>query len=497
MKKLRLVWVLVLCLLLLAPSSRLWAVTSLGEEKRIARQALVSVMDDIPLVSDPDSVDYVRALGAKLAANLQDSPFNYRFWLVDVSAMNAFALPAGYVFIFRGMLISLENEDELAGIMAHEIAHAHLHHVMRRMELSAGAQKLSMAGLLAGMILGALSGGALSGAAIMGSIAGGIQSQIAFTREFEEEADGYGFLLMTRSGYSAQGMIGSFNRLWQQERLTGGGNIPEYLRTHPASAARMERMQSMLSRYPQNNVSTDNQEFGRIKTRLQALYLNLGDAYDLFRSQVRQHPQNYLAQYGLALTEIRQGNYQPAMEIINNLYTIWPQGRPFIDKLQAAVKLRNGDFAAAAKLYQQAAEVRPNDREALNGLGESLLNLNHFGQAINSLTASLQLEPHDDEVRYNLGLAWGKMGRQAEASAQLGMVFLQRGNDKSALYHLQAAQSRVAGELKEQVEEALRRLETPRNLSQKELDDLWAQRIEADTAKVWREVPPPPWEGEF
>jgi predicted Zn-dependent protease len=481
------------------PSSSLWAATSLAEERRMARQALVSVMDDIPLINDPDSVDYVRAIGARLAANLSDDPFQYHFWLVDVPAMNAFALPAGYVFIFCGMFISLESEDELAGIMAHEISHAHLHHVVRRMELSAGAQKLSLAALLAGMVLGALSGGALSGAAIMGSVAGGIQSQIAFTREFEEEADGYGFLLMTRSGYSGQGMIGSFNRLWQQERLTGGGNVPEYLRTHPASAARMERMESMLSRYPQGRISTENQEFLRIKTRLQALYLNLADAYDLFRSQVRQNPQSRLAQYGLALTEVRQGNYRQALEIVDRLYALWPRGRPFIDKIQASIHLRNGDFAAALKLYQQVVDVRPHDREALNGLGESQLNLNRFQDAAASLSASLRLEPHDDEVRYNLGLAWGKMGRQAEASAQLGMVFLQRRNDKSALYHLQSAQAKLSpgGELREQVEEALRRLETPKNLSQKEIDEIREKRIEADTDKAWREIPPPPWAGEF
>jgi hypothetical protein len=110
-------------------------------------------------------------------------------------------------------------------------------------------------------------------------------------------------------------MVDSFGRLWRQERLTGGGNIPEYLRTHPASAARMERMESMLNRYSPGKNAGYNREFLRVKTRLQALYLSIADAYDLFRSRVRQHPEDAMAQYGLALVEIRQGNYRQAEEI--------------------------------------------------------------------------------------------------------------------------------------------------------------------------------------
>ncbi|MDR1397696.1 MAG: M48 family metalloprotease [Desulfarculales bacterium] len=491
--------ILPLCLFIILPTSSLSAAVSLAEERRMARQALFEVMDEIPMITDPDSVDYVRSLGAALASHLQDDPFRYHFWLVDVQVMNAFALPAGYVFIFCGMFTALESEDELAGIMAHEISHAHLHHVVRRMDMSSGAQKLSLAAMLAGILLGALSGGALTSAAIMGSVAGSIQSQIAFTREFEEEADGYGFLLMTGSGYSGQGMVDSFGRLWRQERLTGGGNIPEYLRTHPASAARMERMESMLSRYPHGKSDGDNREFLRVKTRLQAMYLSIADAYDLFRSRVRQNPADAMAQYGLALVEIRQGNYRQAEEIALNLEKIWPEGRPFIYKLRAAICLLHGDFTAAGNFYQEVVRIRPHDREALSGLGESLLNLNRFQEAVDNLSAALRLNPQDEAVRYNLGMALGKMGRSAEAGAQLGLTFFQRKNDKAASYHLQMASDKLSSgsELDEQVKEALDRLNTSRNLSQKDLDELWDKRIESDYNKVWRQVPPPPWSREF
>ena len=497
MKKIRGGICLLLCLALLMPAVSLEAATSLSEERRIAREALAQVLDEIPLVNDPDSVDYLRALGDRLVRQLDNNLFTYHFWLVDVQVLNAFALPAGYIFMFSGMFTALESEDELAGILAHEIAHSHMHHVVRRLDKSEGAQKLSLVGMLVGALLGALGGGALAGAAILGSVAGGVQSQIAFTREYEEEADYYGFLLMTKANFAGEGMVKSFGRLWQQERITGGSSIPDYLRTHPASAARMERMEAMLARRPQESIHTNNHEFLRIKTRLQALYSNSADAYDFFRSQVRQYPDSYLANYGLALVEIRQGNYAQAQSIMPKLYTLWPDGKSFVDKLQADIYSLSGDYSAAARIYQQVVTRRPADREALSGLAENQIRLNMFTDAIGNLDKVLHINPQDDEARYNLGMALGRLGRQDEASAQLGMAFFQRKNANAATYHLQRASQNLpeGSELREQAEQALERM-GDRDMGKDERRIRQEERLDENKARVWRSVPPPPWHGE-
>lgn len=487
-----------LCLSLLWPASpALCATTTLQEERRIARDAMDQVLDQLPLVDDADSVDYLRNLGTILTDNLDNDPFTYHFWLVDAPVLNAFALPAGYIFMFSGMFTALESEDELAGILAHEIAHAHLRHVVKRIDRSKGAQTLTLAGMLAGALLAALGGGAAAGALMIGAAAGGVQSQIAFTREYEEEADYYGYLLMTRSRYSGQGMVGSFQRLWQQERISGGSNVPDYLRTHPASVARMERMEAMLARRPEGPVRSDNHEFLRIKTRLIALYQQDTNAFDLFRSRIRQNPNDYLAHYGLALVEIRRGNYQQAQETIPTLIKLWPEGRPFIDKLQATLYLLNGSFNQAEQTFAQVVRVRPNDREAISGLANSQLKLNRFQEARDNFNKVLRLNPRDDNARYNLGMALGRLNMQNEASAQLGLTFMQRKNNSAAEYHLKrASQALPPGELKEQVDEALERMESNKALTKEERQQLREERIEQEKARRWRTVPPPPWHGE-
>jgi predicted Zn-dependent protease len=484
-----------LCFLLYAAPAP--AATSLQEERRIAREALSEVMDKMPLVDDADSVDYLRAVGRRLAEHLRDDPFSYNFWLVDVASLNAFALPCGYIFFFTGLFTALESEDELAGILAHEISHAHLRHVIKRMDKSALSQGLSLAGVLAGALLGALGGGALAGALAMGSVAGGVQSQIAFTREFEEEADYHGFLLMTGSGYSGQGMVSGFGRLWQQERISGGGNVPQYLRTHPASALRMERMEAMLQRRGPAAPKSAGSEFQRVKTRLIALYQNENDAFDLFRARLRQNARDYLAAYGLALVELRRGNYPQAQEVIDDLYRWWPEGKIFVDKLQAGVLAAGGDFAGALKLFRQVTAARPQDREALTGLANCQLQLNLLAEAHDNYVQVLRLAPQDHESRYNLGLALGRLGRAHEASAQLGLAFFQRKNLSGARYHLErASQNLPAGsELKAQVDSARERMED-KELGAEQQQIRQEERIQRERERRWQQAPPPPWQGE-
>jgi predicted Zn-dependent protease len=332
---------------------------------------------------------------------------------------------------------------------------------------------------------------------VMGSVAGGVQSQIAFTREFEEEADYHGFLLMTRSGYSGQGMVAGFSRLWRQERMSGGSNVPQYLRTHPANAERMERMEAMMQRRGAAAPKSESSEFQRVKIRLTALYQNETNAFDLFRARVRQNPRDYLAHYGLALVEIRRGNYPQAQEVVSDLYRLWPAGKIFVDKLQAAIFASNGDFVNALALFQQVARVRPQDREALTGLANSQMQLNLLAAAHDNYVRILRIAPQDHESRYNLGLVLGRLGRPSEASAQLGLTFFQRKNMSGARYHLDRASQTLPAdsELKTQVDSARERMDEE-NLEKTQRHDRQEERIRQEAGRRWQQVPPPPWQGE-
>ncbi len=194
------------CLLALLLALGCWpgraqALITLDEERKIGREAYDEIMAQVPMVNDPDVVNYVRGLGARLVGELVDSPFTYTFNVADSGEMNAFALPGGYVFFFRGMITALDTEAELAGIMGHEISHVSHRHLAHRMENTAPLNAAMLAGMLAGVLLGAMGGAPQLGSALtFGSLAGGVQAHLAFSREDEEQADYSGFKLMTGLG---------------------------------------------------------------------------------------------------------------------------------------------------------------------------------------------------------------------------------------------------------------------------------------------------------
>ena len=148
------------------PASPARASVTLEEERKIGREAYDEVMAQMPMVEDPDCVEYVRNLGRRLVGQLRDNPFSYTFHIADSPEMNAFALPAGYIFMFRGMMTNLDSEAELAGILGHEISHVSYRHLANRMDKTAPLNMAMMAGMLAGILLGAAGGAPQLGQAL-------------------------------------------------------------------------------------------------------------------------------------------------------------------------------------------------------------------------------------------------------------------------------------------------------------------------------------------
>ena len=151
-------WVLVLFVLSqLAPQSG-FSIT-IGEEEKLSREILNQIYRHYELIEDPVVVDYVNKVGNRIVAVLKDPLFDYKFQVINVAEYNAFAIPAGYIFINSGLLAAMDNEDELAGILAHEIAHVNARHISQKIERSKKIGWATMAGAAAGILLGAAGGG--------------------------------------------------------------------------------------------------------------------------------------------------------------------------------------------------------------------------------------------------------------------------------------------------------------------------------------------------
>src|SRR5690606_6183983 len=182
---------------------------------------------------DPEVTEYIRALGLRLSSQAHDGSQRFNFFMVRDTSINAFALPGGFIGVNAGLMLETQQESELAGVLAHEVAHVTQRHIARSLAAQSRNSLVSTAAMLAAILLGAAAGGgdaAMAGVAAAQSLA--IQQQISFTRSNESEADRVGLGILARAGFDPNGMPAFFETMARRAG-TSEMNIPEMLRTHP------------------------------------------------------------------------------------------------------------------------------------------------------------------------------------------------------------------------------------------------------------------------
>lgn len=420
------------------PASARVASMSIVKEKELGKEAYKQITSQLPVIDDPDSVEYIRDLGARLANQMEDRRFDYNFNLIASPEVNAFAIPGGYIFVFAGLLTEFDNEGQLASVVAHEIGHVRQRHIASRIDRSKPTNIASLAGIIAGVLLGALAGAPQLGQALtLGTVAGGIQQQLAFSREDEEQADYVGYKLITGLGYDPQEMIEGFKKVYRLETMMAP-QVATYLRTHPQSPARMDAIANLMRRNPTRVTPHSNADFLRIKTRLTALYDPIRQAEDDFIRQSSQNPSDPMPHYGMALVMMRQHNYPKALQ---ELESMGPEttSNPYFQREIATCYARLGRLDRAEPLFQQVLTQRPKDRAALKELGQVYMGRNNLSAAESVYRRLVDLDDRDDDAQYQLGVTLGRGGRTGVASYYLGSAFVLRHNKRMARYHLEKA----------------------------------------------------------
>ncbi|MEN8162114.1 MAG: M48 family metalloprotease [Myxococcota bacterium] len=186
------------------------------------------------LVDDPIVLALVNDLGQSLVRHVEPQPFVYRFRVVVDPTLNAFAGPAGYIYFHTGLVLTAGSVDELAGVMAHEIAHAKRSHVARSIE------KATVPDLLAKLLGVGVAVAADAPEALIAAEGISASLQLAYSRELEAEADEVGTAFLVRAGFDPMGMATFFERLAAQKAPDLGFEIPPYLRSHPQTGVRFD-----------------------------------------------------------------------------------------------------------------------------------------------------------------------------------------------------------------------------------------------------------------
>src|SRR6266446_1516928 len=243
-----------------------WNVFSPQQDVDLGQKAARGAERQLPLCKDPNVDAYLTQLGLKLAAKLPTGGVQYpwEFHCVNDKAVNAFALPGGYVFVNRGAIEAADNEAQLAGVIAHELSHVALRHGTNQATKAQAAQT--------GVgIFSAIFGGSVGGALLtqLGSFtAGGVL--LRYSRTAESQADILGTQVLYDSGYDPRAMAQFFEKL---EAEMKGKNPPEFFSDHPNPEHRVERVDEEIDKLGgvPSNAKRDSQEFEAIKREVLAL----------------------------------------------------------------------------------------------------------------------------------------------------------------------------------------------------------------------------------
>jgi hypothetical protein len=234
------------------------------QDVELGREAAGEVRQQLPMLNDDRTEDYVEDIGERLIAQipgeLRQPAFRYSFDVVNLREVNAFALPGGPMFLNRGMLQAAKSEGEVAGVMAHELSHVILRHGTAQ---ASKGQKFAI-GAIAGQILGAIVGGRTGSVIAQGSEIGLGTYFLKYGREYERQSDLLGAQIMARAGYDPRQMASMFQTIEAQ----GAGRGPEWMSSHPNPGNRVEAINREAQMLRVEHTRDSNGDFQSVRARL-------------------------------------------------------------------------------------------------------------------------------------------------------------------------------------------------------------------------------------
>lgn len=409
-------------------------------------QAGVQIMDELhrggAILEDPLIHEYIDNLGHDLSSHSDNPTLHFEYFVLNDPTINAITLPGGFIGANSGMILATDNEDELAGVLAHETAHVTQRHIARSIEDQKNHSLLDLATILGAVLVAARTAdpnvamGALATAE--GSI---IQHQINFTRSQEEEADRVGLQTLARAGFQPQGMVEFFAKMQQNSSLNGYDQIPEFLMDHPLDLTRMtylkERAESM--HVPPR---PDSRSYAIMKARLRVLETdNPQRTRDYFLAGIKtDHGWNQDAmRYGLSLIDTQLNRDAEAISLMRELESRYDDVIAFRIGL-AEAQMAAGDTSEAIATYNKAMQLFPGNRPVALSYAGDLIDAGKAQQAIPLLLGLPQVSSDGDaEALRLLAKAYDKTGDVADSHFYMSRYYTMNGLDDQALEQLRIA----------------------------------------------------------
>jgi predicted Zn-dependent protease len=404
------------------------ALISPQQEYRIGQAFFWRLQQSVDLVEDPEVNHYIKSLGQRLVSHSDAPALPFKFFMVPDPTVNAFAAPGGFIGVNAGLLLTSQQEDELASVLAHEIAHVTQRHLLRSVEKHNQSGIPRAAALLGAALLAAVDPQA-GVAALTVVQASAVQAQIDHTRAHEAEADNLGMLNLVRSGFDAQAMPTFFERLQQTSRFYTGNKVPEFLRTHPVTTSRIAEARGRAVTYQERSQRRDDLSFYLIREKLRVMTTsNLIALKQHYVNTIKNgNNRNTVATrygYGLVLSEM--GEYSKARKAIKALIAN-DKERLTYQLALADIEKANGRLSEALTIYKVNQKLYPNDYALSVEQAIALLQARDPAQASALLLVQLEAGRGSGQLYKLLAQAQGDLGKTSDAHGWLGEYYYSAG----------------------------------------------------------------------
>ena len=423
-----------------------------AEERDILsrQQRMNSISAEFPLLWDAEVLAAMRRTGSDIALAIGAPADSFHYYIIDKPILNAFTSPTGDIFFFTGQLAAMRSSSELAGVLAHEIAHVQAGHYER---LSRSAS-LGAIPAIAAIVL---SGG--NPAVFAGALALLQSYQLAFSREMEEEADRLSMIYLRRTAYDARGLLGALRLIEAGERFIPT-NMPQSLRTHPLTPSRIGALEDGLGLPPGEIYrAAPDPAWDRVRAILLAI----------------DEPEKALREFGeraasgaaldidlLGVVQSRRGDPVAAAALFRRAVAAAPGEARYAIDLGAALWAL-GDTPSANEQMVRALRLPGGSADALPHfvLGEIARSQGRDAEALVHYTRAAELAPHYPEVHYQLALALSAAARLGEADFHFARAAGLRGDYTAALAGFRRAREKLGADASwaARIDSALARME--------------------------------------
>ncbi|RMH21293.1 MAG: M48 family peptidase [Gammaproteobacteria bacterium] len=419
------------------------------EEEDLKIRFLGSIYRSMKVIEDPEVVDYINTLGYKLVAASAENTLKFRFLVIDDDSINAFAGPGGVIGVHTGLIRAARDENELAAVLAHEVAHITQKHLARTFESVYRSSLPTAAAILAAIIVGRNSP-QLGQAAITAATAGSVQGQLNFTREHEVEADAVGVQLLADAGFPPSGMINFFQRLNSKTDLVKS-DVPEFLRTHPMTLSRIAQTRSRVAALKSKVAGHgDSEGFKALKVFLEVRHeLETPASSHQDDDKNRDSGKKY---YYIALKKLYRGDLAGAQKAVDVLL----QKKPwelFYQVLQVRIFWAQDRYKEATRYLDELLKSQYQSQVLKYYLIQSYLFLDQVEKARQLLDEAMR-SGKEDYLYLPYAKALERQGDVVEAHQVLADLYLRQGLFTEAIEQLSVAASQAEDEKRKKVIES-------------------------------------------